>query len=111
VDQSLKKQKEVVGKDSILEKLVWASIPICISCIGYLMSELSLTRNKLTILENKVAIVVNTENKSIPPQGTTIEMEQIRANAQQSRADMKLELIKEIAQLQTRISVLEYKRK
>lgn len=98
-----------MGKDSLLEKMMWAALPICISCIGYLMSELSSTRNKLTILENKVAIVVSAENKAIPPQGTTIEMEEIRSAAQQSRSDMKLELVKEIAELEARILVLEHK--
>ena len=76
----------------------------------------------MTVLNNKVAVVVNAENKAIPPQGTTIEMEAIRAAAAQSRADMKMEIIDKMtnikeaaaterAEIKQRLAVLEYKNK
>jgi hypothetical protein len=66
--------------------------------------------------------VVTAENKAIPPQGTTIEMEAIRAAAAQSRADMKMEIIEKMtsikesaaterADIRQRLAVLEYKNK
>ena len=120
-DQKTKKLKNQLGKDNgLLEKIAWAALPICVSCIGYLMTELSSMRNQLTVLENKVAVVVNSENKAIPPQGTTIEMEAIRAAASEARSEMKMELSKnmnemkesamvERAEIKQRIAVLEYK--
>ena len=120
-DQKTKKQKNQLGKDNgLLEKIAWAALPICVSCIGYLMTELSSMRNQLTVLENKVAVVVNSENKAIPPQGTTIEMEAIRAAAAEARSEMKMEISKnmneikenamlERAEIKQRVAVLEYK--
>lgn len=68
------------GKSGFVEKLVFAGIPILFSCVVYLMSALSNTSNELIQLKSKVAVVVNAENKAIPPQGTTIDMAQIREN-------------------------------
>ena len=61
--------------------------------------------NQITILNNKVAVVVNAENKAIPPQGTTIEMEAIRAAAAQSRADMKMEIIDKMTNIKESASI------
>ena len=106
--------------NNLLEKIAWSALPICVSCIGYLMTELSTMRNQLTVLENKVAVVVNSENKAIPPQGTTIEMEAIRSAAAEARSEMKMDIINsmneikesamlERAEIKQRLSVLEYK--
>ena len=66
------------SKSGLVEKLVFAGIPILFSCVVYLMSALSNTSNELIQLKSKVAVVVNAENKAIPPQGTTIDMAVIR---------------------------------
>lgn len=66
------------GKSGLVEKLVFAGIPILFSCVVYLMSSLSESKNEIVNLKSKIAIVVNTENKAIPPQGTTIDMAEIR---------------------------------
>jgi hypothetical protein len=42
------------------------------------MSSLSDSKNEIISLKSKIAIVVNSDNKAIPPQGTTIDMAQIR---------------------------------
>jgi hypothetical protein len=42
------------------------------------MGSLSNASNELIQLKSKIAVVVNAENKAIPPQGTTIDMAQIR---------------------------------
>jgi hypothetical protein len=44
------------------------------------MSSLSDSKNEIISLKSKIAIVVNSDNKAIPPQGTTIDMAQIREN-------------------------------
>ena len=65
-------------KSALIEKLVFAAIPIMFSCIVYLMSSLSNASNEIIVLKGKIAVVVNADNKAIPPQGTTIDMAQIR---------------------------------
>ena len=110
------------SKSGLVEKLVFTLLPICVSAIGWLLTEVSTLENQVTVLNNKVAVVVNAENKAIPPQGTTIELEQLRAAAMQARGDMKMEInekmtnIKEDAaaeraEIKQRLAVLEYKNK
>lgn len=107
------------SKSGLVEKLVFVLLPICVSAIGWLLTQVSTLNNQITILNNKVAVVVNAENKAIPPQGTTIEMEAIRSAAAQSRADMKMEIVNKMteikedavlerAEIKQRLAVLEY---
>lgn len=111
------------GRGDLVEKLVFILFPVCVSAIGWLLTQVNSLSDKVTVLENKVAIVVNAENKAIPVQGTTIELEELKAVAIQSRADMKMELhnliydikeagIQERADIKARVQVLEdrYKR-
>lgn len=86
------------GKGQLVEKMLFAAVPIMFSCIVYLLSTLSDLNKKVTILESKISVVVNQENKAIPPQGTTIEMQDIKSEAALSRAI-----------LDKRISIIEYK--
>jgi hypothetical protein len=66
------------SKGALIEKIVFAGIPILFSCVVYLMTALSTANNEIIQLKSKISIVVNSDNKSIPPQGTTIDMAQIR---------------------------------
>jgi hypothetical protein len=66
------------SKGAMVEKITFAGIPILFSCVVYLMSSLSNATTELIQLKAKVAVVVNADNKAIPPQGTTIDMAQIR---------------------------------
>jgi len=68
------------SKGALVEKITFAGIPILFSCVVYLMSALSSANNEIIQLKSKVAVVVNADNKAIPPQGTTIDMAQIREN-------------------------------
>jgi hypothetical protein len=119
-------EKEIAvdkGKSDLVEKLVFILFPVCVSAIGWLLTQVNVLNDKITVLENKVAIVVNAENKAIPVQGTTIELEELKAIAIQARSDMKTELTNEIyrvkeesiierADIKARLQVLEdrYKR-
>lgn len=95
------------SKGELVEKIVFGAVPILLSCIGYLLVALNDMENKITVLESKVAVVVSTENKPIPPDGTTIAMEQIRAQAAEARAELKMEAAMARAELDKRITVLE----
>ena len=66
------------SKGALVEKIVFAGIPILFSCVVYLMNALSNANNEIIQIKSKIAVVVNSDNKAIPPQGTTIDMAQIR---------------------------------
>jgi len=68
------------SKGALVEKITFAGIPILFSCVVYLMNALSTANNEIIQLKSKIAVVVNADNKAIPPQGTTIDMAQIREN-------------------------------
>jgi Zn-dependent M32 family carboxypeptidase len=68
------------SKGALVEKITFSGIPILFSCVVYLMSSLSSANNEIIQLKSKIAVVVNADNKAIPPQGTTIDMAQIREN-------------------------------
>lgn len=97
------------SKGALVEKIVFGAVPILLSCVGYLLMALNEMENKITVLESKVAVVVSAENKPIPSEGTTVAMEQIRAEATENRAALKLESALARAELANRITVLETK--
>jgi hypothetical protein len=68
------------SKGAMVEKIVFAGVPILFSCVVYLMSALSNANTEIIQLKSRVAVVVNADNKAIPPQGTTIDMAEIREN-------------------------------
>jgi hypothetical protein len=96
------------SKGALIEKVVFAAIPILFSCVVYLMTSLSSVNQEITILKSRVAVVVTQDNRAIPPQGTTIDMAQIREqlsnrieqverDAAIARADMTLDRERSIA--------------
>ena len=99
------------SKGAMVEKLVFAGIPILFSCVVYLMTALSSANTEIIQLKSKVNIVVNADNKAIPPQGTTIDMAQIREaltekidkvekDAALARSAMSLDREKQLASLE-----------
>ena len=96
------------SKGALIEKVVFAAIPILFSCVVYLMTALSSANNEITILKSRVAVVVTQDNRAIPPQGTTIDMalireqlsnriEQVEREGAISRANMTLDRERSIA--------------
>ena len=86
------------NKSQLVEKMLFAAVPIMFSCIVYLLSTLNSLNEKVTILESKISVVVTQENKAIPPQGTTIEMQEIKSDAALARAT-----------LDRRLAIIEFK--
>ena len=86
------------SKSQLVEKMLFAAVPIMFSCIVYLLSTLNSLNEKVTILESKISVVVTQENKAIPPQGTTIEMQEIKSDAALARAT-----------LDKRLTIIEFK--
>jgi hypothetical protein len=135
------------SKGALVEKITFAGIPILFSCVVYLMSALSSANSEIIQLKSKIAVVVNADNKAIPPQGTTIDMAQIRehlsdqiakvekesalaraamtldrersmsavdksrldmaADAAQARAAIRFDMMKLVAELDKRITLIE----
>jgi hypothetical protein len=83
---------------ALLEKLTFAALPILLSCVAYLWTAFTDMSHKITILESKIAVVVTPENKAIPPEGTTVVMEEIKADAAAHRAelDKRIALLEQI---------------
>ena len=79
------------SKGALVEKIVFAGIPILFSCVVYLMGSLSTANNEIIQLKAKIAVVVNADNKAIPPQGTTIDMAQIREHLSEQIAKVEKE--------------------
>ena len=79
------------SKGALVEKITFAGIPILFSCVVYLMSALSGANNEIIQLKSKIAVVVNADNKAIPPQGTTIDMAQIREHLSEQIARVEKE--------------------
>jgi hypothetical protein len=99
------------SKSALVEKIVFAGIPILFSCVVYLMTQLSGLSHDNTVLQSKIAVVVNQDNKAIPAQGQTIEMATIREalnekidkvekDAALARANMTLDREKQLAALE-----------
>lgn len=87
-----------MGESKLVEKIFFSAVPIMFSCIVYLLSTLNSLQSKVTVLESKISVVVTQENKAIPPQGTTIEMQEIKSDAAIARAN-----------LDKRLAIIEYK--
>lgn len=66
------------SKGALIEKVVFAAVPILFSCVVYLMTSLSAANQEITILKSRISVVVTQDNRAIPPQGTTLDMAQIR---------------------------------
>jgi len=79
------------SKSALVEKITFSGIPILFSCVVYLMSSLSSANNEIIQLKSKIAVVVNSDNKAIPPQGTTIDMAQIREHLSDQIAKVEKE--------------------
>ena len=96
------------SKGALIEKVVFAAIPILFSCVVYLMTSLSSANNEITMLKSRIAVVVTQDNRAIPPQGTTIDMalireqlsnriEQVEREGAIARANMTLDRERSIA--------------
>lgn len=65
-------------KSEFIEKIVFAAVPMLFSCIVYLVSALNDANERLTILDNKISIVVSPENTPRPNQQGELAREKLR---------------------------------
>jgi uncharacterized protein YbaP (TraB family) len=69
-------QKEV-AKGAFIEKLLFALLPLLVGSVGYLISALSSIQHDVTILNQKVSLVVTTDNKQASNSGAELAREKL----------------------------------
>lgn len=93
-------------KGALIEKIVFAVLPILFTCVVYLMNSLSSLNNEVTILNSKISLVVTSDNKQATNTGAELAREKLRQDLSaeiQNNRDMIQENKKDIAILQEKI--------
>ena len=78
------------------KNIILAVIPLALAAIGYLFNASITTYERIGIIEQKLSILVDMDNRIIPSPDNAI-----------SRNEIKMELLKEIYALEKRIYLLE----
>lgn len=65
-------------KGALVEKLVFAVLPILFSCVVYLLSALSSIKEDVTVLNGKISLVVTSDNKQASNSGAELAREKLR---------------------------------
>jgi hypothetical protein len=66
------------AKGAFIEKLLFALLPLIIGSTGYLISALGALENNVTVLNQKVSLVVTTDNKQASNAGAELARERLR---------------------------------
>ena len=92
-------------KGAFIEKLLFALLPLLVGSVGYLISSLSSLQHDVTILNQKVSLVVTTDNKQASNSGAELAREKLRQDLekeiQHNRDDIQVN--------RERIAVMEEK--
>lgn len=101
-------------KGALVEKIVFAILPILFTCVVYLLSALSSLKEEVTILNSKMSLVVTSDNKQAANTGAELARERLRQDVtkeiQDNRDNIQINR-QEIAVLKERIKVLEGNKK
>jgi hypothetical protein len=96
---------EAHEKGAFIEKLLFALLPLLVGSVGYLISALGALQHDVTILNQKVSLVVTTDNKQASNTGAELAREKLRQ-------DLEKEIQKNrdsIMENRTHIAILEEK--
>lgn len=97
-------------KGALVEKLVFAILPILFSCVVYLLSSLSGIKEDVTVLNGKISLVVTSDNKQASNSGAELAREKLRQDLekeiQKNRDDIAINR-QDIAILQEKIRKLD----
>ena len=69
---------ETNGKHALIEKVAFAILPILFTCVVYLMNSLSHLSHEVTVLNNKISLVVTSDNKQATNTGAELAREKLR---------------------------------
>jgi peptidoglycan hydrolase CwlO-like protein len=87
----------------IVQKIVFAIIPILFTCVVYLMNALSTLQSNVNTLQAKVQIVVSADNKQV----TNLDAALAREKLRQDLLDSVQEINSRASSNRARIDVLE----
>ncbi len=87
----------------IVQKIVFAIIPILFTCVVYLMNALSTLQTNVNTLQSKVQIVVSADNKQV----TNLDAALAREKLRQDLLDSVQEINTRASANRARIDVLE----
>jgi hypothetical protein len=87
----------------LVQKIVFAIIPILFTCVVYLMNALSTLQANVNTLQSKVQIVVSADNKQV----TNLDAALAREKLRQDLLDSVQEINARASQNKARIDVLE----
>lgn len=93
-------------KGALVEKIVFAVLPILFSCVVYLLSALNTLKEEVTVLNGKISLVVTSDNKQATNTGAELARERLRQDLVkeiQENRDNIAENRKEIALLNEKI--------
>ena len=93
------------AKSALIEKVTFAILPLLFTCVVYLMSALSNLSHEVTVLNNKISLVVTSDNKQSVNTGAELARERLRqdlANEIQKNRD-------DIQYNRQRIAIIETK--
>jgi hypothetical protein len=99
-------------KGEFIEKLLFALLPLLIGSTGYLIQALGSIQHDVTILNQKVSLVVTTDNKQASNSGAELAREKLRQDLEkeiQKNRDAIFENRQHIAILEDRQSVASKK--
>ena len=69
---------ETNEKHALIEKVAFAILPILFTCVVYLMNSLSHLSHEVTVLNNKISLVVTSDNKQATNTGAELAREKLR---------------------------------
>jgi hypothetical protein len=95
-------------KGAFIEKLLFALLPLLIGSTGYLIQALGSLQHDVTILNQKVSLVVTTDNKQASNSGAELAREKLRQDLEkeiQKNRDTIFENRQHIAILEDRMNI------
>ena len=100
------------AKGALIEKVAFAILPILFTCVVYLMNALSGINHEVTVLNNKISLVVTSDNKQSVNTGAELAREKLRQDLeheiQKNRDDIQINR-QHIAVLEERMKKINYK--
>jgi len=100
--------EKLEAKSALIEKVAFALLPILFTCVVYLMNSLSTLSHEVTILNNKISLVVTSDNRQSVNSGAELAREKLRQDLekeiQKNRDDIQVNRM-HIAILEEKLSV------
>ena len=86
--------EKLEAKSALIEKMAFALLPILFTCVVYLMNSLSTLSHEVTVLNNKISLVVTSDNKQSTNTGAELAREKLRQDlekeVQKNRDDIQV---------------------